>query len=414
MASSTVRIELLNKENFDTWKIQMEALLIKNDAWSYVGGDTVKPELIVGDERSVAEVKKWETADQKAKSDIILAISPTELKQIKGCTTAREVWNKLSSIYQSKGPARKATLLKQSMLQRMEDDEDVRVYLRKFFDTVDKLCDMEVDINPDLLTVMLLYSLPPCYENFRCAIESRDELPTPEVLRIKIVEEHDARKNDTRITGQDAMIAKRFEKRKNPKEKKGNDTSQKKPFKFKCHRCEKIGHKAAECRSRAEDSQASTKSPEKVKMADDDVCVLTCAQSRDPVEQEAVRVKVIMQNQRWCLDSGCTAHLCSDPNKFVHFENITDGRLNLANKTSTVINGKGTVHLNTEIEGKSKQLHLNEALHVPDLRSNLLSVSKITDKGFKVIFDDKLAHIIDRDGFTKLEATRINGLYYIN
>lgn len=93
MASSSVRIELLNKENYDTWKIQMEALLVKNDAWNYVSGDDVKPELIAGNAASAAEVKRWETADQKAKSDIILSISPSELKQVKGCNTAREVWN---------------------------------------------------------------------------------------------------------------------------------------------------------------------------------------------------------------------------------------------------------------------------------------------------------------------------------
>lgn len=200
MASSFVRIELLNKENFDTWKIQMKALLIKNDAWNYVNGNIVKPELVAGNQESATEVRRWETADQKAKSDIILSISPTELKQVRGCDTSREVWNKLSSIYQSKGPARKATLLNQLTVQRMGDDEDIRKYLCKFFDIVDKLSDMEVNINPDLLIVMLLYSLPPCFENFRCAIKSRDELPTPETLRIKIIEEYDARKNDTRAS----------------------------------------------------------------------------------------------------------------------------------------------------------------------------------------------------------------------
>lgn len=38
------RIDTLNKENYDTWVLQMEALLIKNDAWSYVSGELVKPE----------------------------------------------------------------------------------------------------------------------------------------------------------------------------------------------------------------------------------------------------------------------------------------------------------------------------------------------------------------------------------
>lgn len=195
-----------------------------------MNGNIVKPELIAGNQESAVEVRKWETADQKAKSDIILSINPTELKQVKGCDTSREVWDKLSSFYQSKGPTRKATLLKQLTVQRMGDDEDVRQYLCKFFDTVDKLSDMEVDINPDLLTVMLLYSFPPCFENFRCAIESRDELPETRRLRIKIIKEYDARKNDTRASCQGAMIAKRFEKRRNPKCKKENFISQKKTF----------------------------------------------------------------------------------------------------------------------------------------------------------------------------------------
>jgi hypothetical protein len=97
-------------------------------------------------------------------------------------------------IYQSKGPARKATLLKQLTLQRMEESGDVREHIDMFFDAVDKLQEMEVEINRDLLAIMLLYSLPDSFENFRCAIESRDHLPTPDVLRVKIIEESNARK----------------------------------------------------------------------------------------------------------------------------------------------------------------------------------------------------------------------------
>lgn len=94
-------------------------------------------------------------------------------------------------------------------VHRMDDGGDVHDHLREFFDMIDKLSEMEIDINADLLTVMLLYSLPPSYENFRCAIESRDELPTPENLRIKIIEEHNARKNDTREHVPNAMLVKR-------------------------------------------------------------------------------------------------------------------------------------------------------------------------------------------------------------
>lgn len=196
--NSTVRIETLNKENFDTWKLQMQALLIKNDAWAYVSDEITKFSLDNINATSMQEVNAWIENDNKAKSDIILSISPSELKQVKGCDTSRELWLKLKSIYQSKGSARKATLLKQLALQRMEENDDIREHVRRFFDTVDKLSEMDIEINQDLLAIMLLYSLPPSFENFRCAIESRDELPASEVLRIKIIEESDARKNDAR------------------------------------------------------------------------------------------------------------------------------------------------------------------------------------------------------------------------
>ena len=68
-------------------------------------------------------------------------------------------------------------------------DNCVPNHLRKFFDIVDKLAEMEINIDNDLLTVMMLYSLPSSYESFRCAIEWRDELPKPEAFRIKIIEE---------------------------------------------------------------------------------------------------------------------------------------------------------------------------------------------------------------------------------
>jgi hypothetical protein len=40
----------------------------------------------------------------------------------------------------------------------MDEGDDVRAHLNGFFDTVDKLAEMDVEINPNLLAIMLLYS----------------------------------------------------------------------------------------------------------------------------------------------------------------------------------------------------------------------------------------------------------------
>lgn len=162
-ATTTTRLETLTRDNYDTWCIQAEALLVKNDTWGYVSGETVRPvEAGEGAElaRVQAAIKTWTTNDRKAKADLILAINPSELAQIRGCTTSREVWLKLQSVYASKGPARKATLLKRLTQQKMQDNDDLMTHLAQFFDAVDKLKAMDVDVNDNLLAIMLLYSLP--------------------------------------------------------------------------------------------------------------------------------------------------------------------------------------------------------------------------------------------------------------
>jgi len=264
------RIETLTKANYDTWKMHMEALLVKNDEWEYVSGARAKPEVVPGDDTSRRAEAEWIKNDNKAKSDIILSISASELKQVKGCATSREVWQRLEGIYQSSGPARKATLLKQLILQRMRDDEDVREHLRKFFDAVDKLGDMNIDVNADLLAILLLYSLPHSFENFRCAIESRDNLPTPETLRVKIVEESDARSNANGETTNAMMVGKPAYKHRGRNKSENDIRNPKKPdkrsygSKVKCYKCHKFGHKASECRKNSDDEQQTAKSAENV------------------------------------------------------------------------------------------------------------------------------------------------------
>jgi hypothetical protein len=220
-------------------------MMVKNDTWMYVDGSSVKPEPTP---TNAAVVEAWVKGARKAKSDLILSISSSELKQVKDCKTALEIWEKLESVYQSKGPARKASLLKKLTLSKMREGEDVRDHLNQFFDTVGKLEEMEVGVNEELLAILLLYSLPDSYENFRCAIETRDTLPKSDVLKVKILEEWEARRSKANDPQAGALYAKGRRGKQSVSEREPSEERHKK-FRFKCFRCNKYGHKAAECRA---------------------------------------------------------------------------------------------------------------------------------------------------------------------
>ncbi|GBL76397.1 hypothetical protein AVEN_53174-1 [Araneus ventricosus] len=244
--ASNIAIERLSKDNYDSWKLQIEAILVKNDHWNFVTGAEPKPE-VTGDADNATAVAKWISDDQKAKADIILSFHPSELSQIKNCKTSHELWTKLQNIYESKGPARKATLLKQLLFTKMTDSKNMNEHINEFFMLVDKLKEMEIEIANDLLTILLLYSIPESYENFRIAIESRDELPSPETLKIKLIEEANARKNKEIPTFHDSQRAlytekkkyeryRQIESRQHDADGKRNKNSNHK-FKLKCNYC---------------------------------------------------------------------------------------------------------------------------------------------------------------------------------
>lgn len=160
-----------------------------------------------------------------------------------------------------------------------------------------------------------------------------------------------------------------------------------------------MGHKARDCRNK---KPTANQVDDVSLFASPEISVFNVSK----LENEKAR-------RKWCIDSGCSAHMCRDLNDFVNIDTGNNGTVNLASNTSTEIQGKGVAALSTLVNGKCKYVKLDNALHVPDLRTNLVSVGKITDKGFEVIFRDRKAEVTDKTGNVILTADRLNGLYYI-
>lgn len=193
----------------------MKAMLIKDGLWGYVNGKINRPAPNPQDpENGQSLIEGWEAEDEKALADIVLSVSPSELSHIEKLETSRKAWLKLESIYHSSGPARKALLLQKIVLRKMNEEDDLRTYSSEYFDIVDNLSEIVISINEDLLSILLLHSLPQSFEVFKRAIVTRDDILKPEILKIKIMEDYDSRINlncDQQVDTE-AMFAKNMRK----------------------------------------------------------------------------------------------------------------------------------------------------------------------------------------------------------
>nr|XP_032292963.1 uncharacterized protein LOC116651205 [Drosophila virilis] len=93
---------------------------------------------------------------------------------------------------------------------------------------------------------MFLSSLPDTWENFVIAIETRDELPKFEVVKVKMLEEATRKQERASRDGIGTPEAVYTHKHNGPRdnnsvESKGRKNSSKQPFRGKCFNCEKKG-----------------------------------------------------------------------------------------------------------------------------------------------------------------------------
>lgn len=113
---------------------------------------------------------------------INLSISHSQLNYVKKAETAKSAWDCLKGIFESKGPVRKAILYKQLLRMKKDTSTTITQHVNEFTSKAGQLEEAGIDIPDELLSIMLLNSLPEEYESFSIAMESRDDIPTLEVL----------------------------------------------------------------------------------------------------------------------------------------------------------------------------------------------------------------------------------------
>ena len=256
-----------------------------------------------------------------------------------------------------------------------------------------------VDIDGESQVDMILQSLPKSFKEFRLNYNMNKKVYTLSELMNELV----AAEGILGTSSVDANMAEAFtfqpkSKGKGKKKKKKDFTKQYdkqialgvvdkgKKIKGKCFHCGEKGHWKRNCPKFKAANNKGMKSSFLL-----EICLV-----QTPTDS-------------WCVDSGCTNHICNSLQGFQETKKLNEGEifLTLADGSRIPVVAIGGFNLCFE----SRVLILDDCLYVPNVRWNLISATYLRKCGYCVILKDNV--VIKKDKMFICSGNIVDGLYIL-
>ena len=370
-------VQKLNSDNFSTWSYKLKLLLLKDGLWDVV--NTVAP-------TPVDSV--WTKKDESAQVVIGLTVEDSQLRFIKNASTAREAWLALQSYHQKSTTSNKVHILKRLCRTFLKEGGDMEEHIMILSDYFDKLTGLGMVLPDDVIACLYLSNLPESYGTLVTALESRPEKDlTSKFIKSRLIDGNKKRKGAREVresVGREtAMIA---EHKANSSGAQGTKRS--------CFFCKKQGHMKMNCEKykacKAKQEKSNKVSEESRKKSDyaylARALLNTCSEEcQEPRKTEC----------SWIVDSGATSHMVQTRDFFNKIDPSKKGSVSLADETKAAIEGKGSGAIKCSIgDKKFSELEISDVLLVPGLGTNLLSVRKMTNDGYELIFKEDKCSVV--------------------
>lgn len=340
--------KLQGSSNFDTWKFDVECILVHDDLWQYVESS---PKDNADDKRK----------DQKARTKICLLIENHCKVHVRRAKTAFETWNNLKTAYEDKGVNNRCRLLARLVSLKSSLFNSITEYVTELMRVSHQLSDLGKEIDDELLAALMLQGLPEEYTPLRLAIESTNTVLTTDYVKTKLLQLDGDKACTSKSATNSSSSALTVKNQTNRNDFHKNRDKKKREKTIKCFICEG-SHKACDCPHNPRNNKK--------------VNFVTALGTEH--EDKKTRDKFFI------LDSGASTHMSCRKDwlhDFVEVERKVE--VSCANGGKVYGEGYGMV------ANEMLDVTVNDVMYVPGLSTNLLSISKITNKNKIVIFTNK-------------------------
>ena len=359
-------------------------------------------------EADAAALARHNKAQQKAMATLVMGISSSQIYLVTSCTTPKDVWDTLKAQFERNTLANKLFLKRQYFTTKMREGQSVQDHLRCMKEISDKLAALGSAVAEEEQVVALLISLPPSYATLVTAMEAKgDDLSLAFVQQALITEEQKRQVSKGVVAAegnQDSVLR--------------MDREFSKPFKGKCYKCHKVGHKSADCREK-KPVKSYKQSKNKA-----DIHGARVAGGDDEQDSDSGSGLFLMTtgqmwkktNQQWILDSGASRHMTFNRELLIRYRKFdAPETVRLGDGRTVEALGSGRVNITIDTcHGKKLTTAMEGVLYVPKLACNLFSVRAVTQKGLIVQFGHSCCWIKNSAGKVVGKGRLVNRMYQLN
>jgi len=388
------RVEKLDND-YATWAVLFQASLEDKELWEAIAD----PQPNADTDPTAAAT--WAKKDRRAFGRLKMSVALHHLPTVQACTTAREAWDALASVFTAKMNARRLQLTQEFALLKIKPGEDLLAYSGRAKKLQLEMAATGHPYDDNTVLIHFLSGLGDEYKMEKKMLTNRSTAMQWDEVMPMLYPVENENKTDAALTegpSVGAYIARRDGKwpRDTPMPK------EERRRRVVCWTCGMRGHNQRECTKGGSDRPGIRGGPSAAFMAVDKPAIgtrlpytdkevvggVSDADPAHPAARAAVSASVVgtsaatPSGTTWMIDSGATNHMHTRRVGFNAYDPIAS-TVTIANGHSVPSPGHRSVNLSTSLGGT---MSLGHALYVPHITANLLSVRAMAKRG-KVTFE---------------------------